>query len=70
MYTHTYTDICTHIHIHICTHSHTHTHFLTPRNEKVHGRSQRFHVFVEDVDGENLLHSELFLLKEQVCVCV
>ena len=30
---------------------------------KVHGYVQLFHIIVEDVDGENILHHEMFLLK-------
>jgi len=30
---------------------------------KVHGYVQLFHVIVEDVDGQNILHHEMFLLK-------
>ena len=32
-------------------------------DEKIHGNSEAFWVFVEDVDGENILHQEYFLLK-------
>jgi len=32
---------------------------------KVHGRAEPFWVFVEDVNGEQLLHQELFVLKER-----
>ena len=32
-------------------------------DEKVHGSSQSFWIFVEDVDQETILHSEYFLLK-------
>ena len=30
---------------------------------KVHGHAQSFHIIVEDVDGENILHHEIFLMK-------
>lgn len=33
--------------------------------EKVHGHSEAFWVFVEDVDGEMILHHEFFLLKQK-----
>jgi pre-mRNA-splicing helicase BRR2 len=33
-------------------------------DEKVHGASQGFYIFVEDVDGEIILHQEYFLLKQ------
>ncbi|CAM9978998.1 unnamed protein product, partial [Heterosigma akashiwo] len=42
---------------------------LTPDfawDQKVHEGSQLFHVLVEDVDGERLLHHEPFLLRAQV----
>jgi len=32
-------------------------------DEKIHGNSIAFWIFVEDVDGENILHHEYFLLK-------
>jgi pre-mRNA-splicing helicase BRR2 len=32
---------------------------------KIHGRSEPFWVFVEDVNGEHILHQELFILKEK-----
>lgn len=31
---------------------------------QVHGKSQGFIIYVEDVDGELLLHHEYFLLKQ------
>ena len=34
-------------------------------DEKVHGNSEAFWVFVEDVDSEVLLHHEYFLLKKK-----
>eukprot|EP00730_Choanoeca_flexa_P002247 TRINITY_DN10972_c0_g1_i1.p1 TRINITY_DN10972_c0_g1~~TRINITY_DN10972_c0_g1_i1.p1 ORF type:complete len:1796 (+),score=582.18 TRINITY_DN10972_c0_g1_i1:116-5389(+) len=36
-----------------------------PWDEKVHGKQQSFWVFVEDVDGESILHQEYFLLKQR-----
>ena len=33
--------------------------------EKVHGHSEGFWIFVEDVDGEMVLHNEFFLLKQK-----
>ena len=33
-------------------------------DDKVHGASQPFWIFVEDVDGEIILHHEYFLLKK------
>lgn len=35
-------------------------------DEKVHGASQGFILYVEDVDGELILHHEYFLLKQCV----
>ena len=32
-------------------------------DEKIHGNSEAFWIFVEDVDGEIILHHEYFLLK-------
>mmetsp|Transcript_28044 Transcript_28044/g.66662 ORF Transcript_28044/g.66662 Transcript_28044/m.66662 type:complete len:2150 (+) Transcript_28044:160-6609(+) len=32
-------------------------------DDKIHGAAELFHVFVEDVDQETVLHSELFILK-------
>ncbi|EKX54104.1 hypothetical protein GUITHDRAFT_160810 [Guillardia theta CCMP2712] len=32
-------------------------------DDKVHGSAELFHVFVEDVDQETILHTELFILK-------
>ena len=32
-------------------------------DEKIHGHSEAFWIFVEDVDGEIILHHEYFLLK-------
>ncbi len=32
-------------------------------DEKVHGNTEMFQVLVEDVDGETILHNELFMLK-------
>lgn len=37
-------------------------------DEKVHGNSEAFWIFVEDVDGEIILHHEYFLLKRFVFV--
>jgi len=34
-------------------------------NPKVHGVAETFWVFVEDVDGENILHHEYFILKQR-----
>ena len=34
-------------------------------DEKVHGNSQAFYIFVEDVDSEVILHHEYFLLKSK-----
>jgi pre-mRNA-splicing helicase BRR2 len=34
-------------------------------DEKVHGHSQGFWIFVEDVDSEVILHHEFFLLKSK-----
>ena len=34
-------------------------------SEEVHGHAEPFHVWVEDVDGEVILHSEYFLLKKK-----
>nr|WCZ58359.1 U5 small nuclear ribonucleoprotein 200 kDa helicase [Paratrimastix eleionoma] len=34
-------------------------------DEEVHGNSEPFWIFVEDVDGEQLLHHEYFILKKQ-----
>ncbi|XP_068216026.1 U5 small nuclear ribonucleoprotein 200 kDa helicase [Palaemon carinicauda] len=34
-------------------------------DEKVHGRSEAFWIMVEDVDAENVLHHEYFLLKQK-----
>jgi pre-mRNA-splicing helicase BRR2 len=34
-------------------------------NSKFHGRAESFHIFVEDVDGEMILHHELFILSER-----
>ncbi|XP_075249167.1 U5 small nuclear ribonucleoprotein 200 kDa helicase-like [Convolutriloba macropyga] len=36
-------------------------------DDKVHGTSQAFWIMVEDVDNENILHSEYFLLKQKFC---
>jgi len=36
-----------------------------PAREQVHGASEPFWIFVEDVDGEVLLHHEYFVLKKQ-----
>lgn len=33
-------------------------------DEKVHGISEGFWIFVEDVNGEIILHHEYFLLKQ------
>jgi pre-mRNA-splicing helicase BRR2 len=35
--------------------------------EKIHGGAETFWVLVEDVDGEQILHHELFLLKAKYC---
>jgi pre-mRNA-splicing helicase BRR2 len=35
-------------------------------DEKVHGSSEGFWIFVEDVNGEIILHHEYFLLKQYV----
>ena len=46
---------------------------ITPEfvwDDKAHGESQAFWIFVKDVNGENILHHEYFLLKQYVCVCV
>ena len=32
-------------------------------DEKIHGNSEAFWIFVEDVDGEIILHHEYYLLK-------
>mmetsp|Transcript_75394 Transcript_75394/g.157134 ORF Transcript_75394/g.157134 Transcript_75394/m.157134 type:complete len:2169 (-) Transcript_75394:248-6754(-) len=34
-------------------------------DQKVHGRAEPFWVFVEDVNGEQILHQEMFVLKER-----
>nr|XP_009857905.1 U5 small nuclear ribonucleoprotein 200 kDa helicase [Ciona intestinalis] len=34
-------------------------------DEKIHGNSEGFYIFVEDVDGEVVLHHEFFLLKSK-----
>lgn len=34
-------------------------------DEKVHGHAQAFHILVEDVDGEVILHHEVFVLKQR-----
>ncbi|CAJ0607518.1 unnamed protein product [Cylicocyclus nassatus] len=36
-------------------------------DEKVHGSAEGFWIFVEDVDGELILHHEFFLLKQKFC---
>ena len=36
-------------------------------DEKIHGNSQAFWIFVEDVDSEIVLHHEYFLLKKKYC---
>ncbi|KJH44066.1 DEAD/DEAH box helicase [Dictyocaulus viviparus] len=36
-------------------------------DEKVHGNAEGFWIFVEDVDGELILHHEYFLLKQKFC---
>ena len=33
-------------------------------DEKVHGSSEGFWIFIEDVNGESILHHEFFLLKQ------
>ena len=43
---------------------------LTPDfqwDEKVHSHSEAFWILVEDVDSENILHHEFFLLKQKFC---
>lgn len=37
-------------------------------DEKVHGQSEAFWIFVEDVDSEVILHHEFFLLKAKYCL--
>jgi pre-mRNA-splicing helicase BRR2 len=34
-------------------------------NDNVHGWGEAFHVMVEDVDGEHMLHHEMFMLKKK-----
>jgi len=34
-------------------------------DENIHGNRQDFWIFVEDVDGENILHSEFFVLRKE-----
>jgi len=34
-------------------------------DEKIHGQRQDFWIFVEDLDGENILHSEFFSLRKK-----
>lgn len=34
-------------------------------DEKIHGNAEPFWIFVEDVDGEKILHSEFFILKKK-----
>uniref|UniRef100_A0A914ZLT1 U5 small nuclear ribonucleoprotein 200 kDa helicase n=1 Tax=Parascaris univalens TaxID=6257 RepID=A0A914ZLT1_PARUN len=36
-------------------------------DERVHGNAEGFWIFVEDVDGELILHHEYFLLKQKFC---
>lgn len=36
-------------------------------DDEIHGTSQAFWIFVQDVDGEEILHHEYFLLKAQFC---
>lgn len=36
-------------------------------DEKIHGQSEAFWIFVEDVDSEVILHHEFFLLKQKYC---
>uniref|UniRef100_A0A914URZ7 U5 small nuclear ribonucleoprotein 200 kDa helicase n=1 Tax=Plectus sambesii TaxID=2011161 RepID=A0A914URZ7_9BILA len=36
-------------------------------DDRVHGNSEGFWIFVEDVDGELILHHEYFLLKKKFC---
>ncbi|VDN59866.1 unnamed protein product [Dracunculus medinensis] len=36
-------------------------------DERVHGSAEGFWIFVEDVDGELILHHEYFLLKQKFC---
>lgn len=38
-------------------------------DEKVHGNAEGFWIFIEDVDGETILHHEYFLLKQLVLNC-
>jgi pre-mRNA-splicing helicase BRR2 len=33
-------------------------------DDKIHGKSEGFWIFVEDVNGEIILHHEYFLLKQ------
>jgi pre-mRNA-splicing helicase BRR2 len=33
-------------------------------DDKIHGKSEGFWIFVEDVNGEIILHQEYFLLKQ------
>lgn len=37
-------------------------------DEKIHGQSEAFWIFVEDVDSEVILHHEFFLLKQKYCM--
>uniref|UniRef100_A0A0N4ZWS8 U5 small nuclear ribonucleoprotein 200 kDa helicase n=1 Tax=Parastrongyloides trichosuri TaxID=131310 RepID=A0A0N4ZWS8_PARTI len=36
-------------------------------DENIHGTSQGFWIFIEDVNGEDILHHEYFLLKHKYC---
>uniref|UniRef100_A0A0N5ASB3 U5 small nuclear ribonucleoprotein 200 kDa helicase n=1 Tax=Syphacia muris TaxID=451379 RepID=A0A0N5ASB3_9BILA len=36
-------------------------------DERVHGSAEGFWIFIEDVDGELILHHEYFLLKQKFC---
>jgi len=36
-------------------------------DEKIHGNSEAFWIFVEDVDGDIILHHEYYLLKRLYC---
>uniref|UniRef100_A0A914ZDG7 U5 small nuclear ribonucleoprotein 200 kDa helicase n=1 Tax=Panagrolaimus superbus TaxID=310955 RepID=A0A914ZDG7_9BILA len=43
---------------------------ITPEfqwDERVHGNSEGFWIFIEDVNGEYILHHEYFLLKQRYC---
>lgn len=36
-------------------------------DDKVHGNAEGFWIFIEDTDGEKILHHEFFLLKQKFC---